>query len=234
MGFGRFVHHIGTICLVVAFVLLLVVTITAPVVNGLSIMHVNLGRNTASAQQVTFGTFGYCVRGFRSSDQCSHSRIGYNPAALMHSLDGTTFGTSSADTAKGLTRVMVLHPVALGLCFIAVLLLCISAGVLGSLLASLVSLAAFVVTLVAMICDFIAFSIVKRDVNDHGVSHAEWGSGIWLVLVAALLTLFGAAVVFVTCCCARRNKASDRRKETSPWNDGAAPVTGGGRRRRFL
>lgn len=65
MGFGRFVHHIGTFCLVVAFVLLLVVTITAPVVNGLSMMHVHLGRNAASAHQVTFGTFGYCVRGVR-------------------------------------------------------------------------------------------------------------------------------------------------------------------------
>ncbi|KAG5983634.1 hypothetical protein E4U55_007622 [Claviceps digitariae] len=231
MGFGRFVHHIGTFCLVVALVLLLVVTITAPVVNGLSMMHVDLGRNAASAQEVTFGTFGYCVRGIRgSSDQCSNSHIGYHPAALLRSLDGTPFGTTSADTAKRLTRVMVLHPIALGLCFLAVLFLCISAGVLGSLLASLVSLAAFVVTLVAMICDFIAFSIVKRDVNAHGVSHAEWGSGIWLVLVAALLTLVGAAVVFVTCCCARRKTMSERQKES--WNEGGVAGRGGRRRRR--
>ncbi|KAG5944473.1 hypothetical protein E4U53_006879 [Claviceps sorghi] len=230
MGFGRSVHHVGTFCLLVALVLLLVVTVTAPVVHGLSMMHVRLGRNTASAQEVTFGTFGYCVRGYRSSsDQCSHSHVGYNPAALMRSLDGTSFGTASADTIKGLTRVMVLHPIALGLCFIAMLLLCVSAGVLGSLLASLVSLLSFAATVVAMICDFVAFSTLKRHVNDHRVSRAEWGSGIWLVLVAAVLTLIGAAIVFVTCCCGR-NKTSDRQKES--WGEGGAPATRG-RRRRF-
>ncbi|KAG6034527.1 hypothetical protein E4U41_006518 [Claviceps citrina] len=236
MGFGRFVHHTGTLCLVAAFVLLLVVTITAPVANGLSMMHVNLGRNAASARQVTFGTFGYCVRGIRgASDDCTRSRIGYNPAALMRSLDGTNFGSAAADTAKGLTRVMVLHPVAMGLCFIAVLLCC-CAGAVGSLLASVVSLVAFVVTLVAMICDFVAFGIVKRDVNGHGVSRAKWGSGIWLVLVAALLTLLGAAIVLFTCCCARRRDRTGSGRHKESWNEAPATATtagGVGRRRRF-
>lgn len=227
MGFGKFVHHIGTFFLFVAFVLLIVVTITSPVVNGLSMMHVDLGRNAASAQEVTFGTFGYCVRGIRgASDECTRSKIGYDPAGLMESLDGTDFGSASANTSKGLTRVMVLHPVALGLCFIA-FLLCISTGIVGSFLASIVSLISFIVTLVAMVCDFVAFSIIKKDVNDNGVSRAKWGSGIWLILVAAIFTLIGAAVVFVTCCCARKKKASERQKES--WNE--APATGG--RRRF-
>ncbi|KAK2591032.1 hypothetical protein QQS21_011288 [Conoideocrella luteorostrata] len=227
MGFGKFVHHIGTFFLFVAFVLLIVVDITSPVVNGLSMMHVDLGRNSASAQEVTFGTFGYCVRGINGgSDECTRSKIGYDPAGLMRSLDGSDFSDASATTAKGLTRVMVLHPVATGLCFIA-FLLCIGSGIVGSFLASLVSLLTFVVTLVAMICDFVAFAIIKKDVNDTGVSHAKWGSGIWLILVAALFTLVGAAIVFVTCCFARKKKNSDRHKET--WND--APATGG--RRRF-
>jgi hypothetical protein len=65
MGFGRFIHHIGTVLLFVSFVLLIVVTITAPVVNKLSMMTVDLGRNSAGADQVTFGTFGYCLRGLR-------------------------------------------------------------------------------------------------------------------------------------------------------------------------
>lgn len=145
----------------------------------------------------------------------------------MSSLDGTDFSSASASTAKGLTRVMVLHPVALGLCFIA-FLLCISTGIVGSFLASLVSLISFVVTLVAMICDFIALGIIKRHVNDNGVSRAKWGSGIWLILVAWLFTLIGAAVVFVTCCFARRKKKSERQKES--WNE--APAAGR-RRRRF-
>ncbi|QUC16059.1 uncharacterized protein UV8b_00300 [Ustilaginoidea virens] len=229
MGFGSFVHHIGTFFLFVAVVLLIVVDITAPVVNHLSIMKVDLGMNTASADQVTFGTFGYCVRGISGgSDSCTHSRIGYDPAGLMRSLDGTDFSGASASTAKGLTRVMVLHPVATGLCFIA-LVLCAASGIIGSFVGSLVSLLAFVVTLVAMICDFIAFGIVKRHVNDQGVSTARWGSGIWLILASAIFTLVGSAVVFVTCCCARK-KTPERQKES--WNN-KAPAAAGGRRRRF-
>lgn len=63
MGVGKFIHHIGTFLLFVSFVLLIVVDITAPVINNLSIMKVDLGRNRAGADQVTFGTFGYCLRG---------------------------------------------------------------------------------------------------------------------------------------------------------------------------
>lgn len=146
----------------------------------------------------------------------------------MRSLDGTDFSGASASTAKGLTRVMVLHPVATGLCFIA-LVLCAASGIIGSFVGSLVSLLAFVVTLVAMICDFIAFGIVKRHVNDQGVSTARWGSGIWLILASAIFTLVGSAVVFVTCCCARK-KTPERQKES--WNN-KAPAAAGGRRRRF-
>lgn len=64
MGFGTFVHHIGTLLLLVATVLLIVVDITAPVVNNISILKVDLGP-TVVGTQVTFGTFGYCHRGVR-------------------------------------------------------------------------------------------------------------------------------------------------------------------------
>ncbi|QLI70598.1 pH-response regulator protein palI/prr-5 [Metarhizium brunneum] len=229
MGVGKFIHHIGTFLLFVSFVLLIVVDITAPVINNLSIMKVDLGRNRAGADQVTFGTFGYCLRGIDDSDECTHSRIGYDPANLMNRLDGTDFGDASATTAKGLTRVMVLHPVATGLCFIACLL-CIFTGTVGSFLASLVSLITFVVTLVAMVCDFVTFSIIKHDVNQNGVSTASWGSGIWLILASAIFTLFGAAIVFVTCCCARKKKSSERQKEN--WNE-TTTTPASGRKRRF-
>ncbi|OAA46081.1 Actin cortical patch SUR7/pH-response regulator PalI [Metarhizium rileyi] len=213
MGFGRFIHHIGTFLLFVSFVLLVVVNITAPVVNHLSMMKVDLGRNAADANQVTFGTFGYCIRDIDDSDECTRSKIGYDPAYLMRRLDGSDFGDASASTAKGLTRVMVLHPIAAGLSFIA-FLLCIFTGTVGAFLAALVSMITFIITLVAMVCDFVAFSIIKHDVNKNGVSKAKWGPGIWLILVSAIFTLFGAAIVFFTCCCARKKKSSERQKES--------------------
>lgn len=109
----------------------------------------------------------------RNTDQCSNARIGYNPALVMNSIAGTDFSDASENTAKGLTRVMVLHPVATGLCFIA-FLLCLGTGICGSLMATFFSLLSFVVTVVAMICDFVAFSIIKHEVNDDDRARAYW------------------------------------------------------------
>jgi len=56
-----FFHHVGTFLLFAASILLLVTTITAPVVTNLSILYVNLGSSS-----ITYGTFGYCVQGVAS------------------------------------------------------------------------------------------------------------------------------------------------------------------------
>ncbi len=58
MGFGTAVHYIGTALLFVALVLTVVVDISAPVVNEISFLDLDLsGKNDA-----TFGVFGYCVK----------------------------------------------------------------------------------------------------------------------------------------------------------------------------
>lgn len=58
-----FFHHIGTFLLFAGAVLLLITTISAPVVNNISILKVHLSdRSTAGYSSVTFGTFGYCMR----------------------------------------------------------------------------------------------------------------------------------------------------------------------------
>lgn len=62
MGCGTFVHHIGTLLLLVATALLIVVSVTAPAVNSLTILRVDLGGGI-QGNEVTFGSFGYCHRG---------------------------------------------------------------------------------------------------------------------------------------------------------------------------
>lgn len=61
MGVGRFIHHFGTFLLFAATVLLVVVDISAPVVNDISLLKVDLGQSVTGASGVNFGTFGYCV-----------------------------------------------------------------------------------------------------------------------------------------------------------------------------
>ena len=57
-----FFHHVGTFLLFAAFVLLLIASISSPVINDISMLKVNLANHTAHHNSsVTFGSFGHCV-----------------------------------------------------------------------------------------------------------------------------------------------------------------------------
>lgn len=128
----------------------------------------------------------------------------------MASIDGTGFSTISSDTPKGLTRVMILHPICCGLAFIA-FLLALGAGIIGGLLASLVSALTWVLTLVVMATDFTAFGIIKNHVNDDGSgSHAKFGAGMWMVLAAMILLFFATFIVLFSCFSARKQKRQSK------------------------
>ncbi|KAH9906869.1 pali-domain-containing protein [Xylariomycetidae sp. FL2044] len=247
-----FFHHIGTFLLFSATVLLVITCISAPVVSDISLLKVDLDdrNSTLVAEnrhpQITFGTFGYCVKDTSTSGQnpCSPSQVGYHATSLIEShVRGTSFSHYASSTADALTRVMILHPVAAALAFLA-FLMALGAGVLGSLLASLTALLAFLVTLVALVCDFVAFSIIRSEVNDNenlgtgDASRATWGAAIWTALAAAICALLGTVVVFFTCCSARLRRRRERTVVKEPGfveGGGAATTTTGttpaGRRR---
>jgi uncharacterized membrane protein len=149
----------------------------------------------------------------------------------MTTIDGTTFSDYEEKTAKAMTRVFVLHPVAAGLSFIA-FVLAIGAGAVGSFLASLVAVLAFVLTVVVLACDFVGLGIVKSNVNDERNgrfdSHAHWSGGMWCVVAAAVCSFLGAVVVFLSCCTGRVKKRRENRKVE---HASAAPLAT--RRRRF-
>ncbi|KAH6655440.1 SUR7/PalI family-domain-containing protein [Truncatella angustata] len=228
-----FFHHIGTFLLLVATVLLIVTCISAPVVNRLSVLKVQLAQNNNEYNpDITFGTFGYCVQQSSDNDQCSKSHVGYNAADVLSSASGGQFDTSeyAADTANALTRVMVLHPVAAGLSFIS-FLLALGAGVVGSFLAAAVSLLTFLVTLVVLITDFVGFAILKNAVNSSNTgASSEFGACMWTLLVAAICNLLATIVVFFTCCSARlHNKRSNRTSKVERYDSPGRPA----RRRWF-
>jgi hypothetical protein len=127
----------------------------------------------------------------------------------MQAIDGTDFSTYATDTTRTLTKAMILHPIACGIDFLA-FLLALGAGVLGSFLAALVALVAFLATAVACVIDFVLFSIVRSNVNDRGQTtgaNARYGPAAWTTLVAAVCSLLGAVVVFFTCCSARLHRS---------------------------
>jgi len=135
----------------------------------------------------------------------------------MSVIDKTSFSEIAGGTSDGLTRVMVLHPIACGLAFIA-LLLALGSGIIGSLFGALVALVAWVLVLIAPAVDFSLFGIIRHHVNKNkSGSHAHFGSGIWLLLASFVTLFFGMLIVLFTCASARREK---RRAVAATKNEG--------------
>lgn len=213
MGLLSFVNHFGTFLLFVATILLIVTSISAPTVDRISFLTVDLGSESG---EITFGTFGWCVRG-GANDQCSSAQIGYNPADVISRFEGSDYSNARENTAEALTNVMILHPIAAGISFIA-FILSIGTSFFGSFMASLVALSAFVVTLVALVCDWVWMAIVRNNVNssDDGgnpAASADYAAALWLALVAAICTLIASIILFFTCCAGRRNRSRAERSK---------------------
>lgn len=101
---------------------------------------------------------------------------------------------------------MVLHPIACGTAFIA-WLVSIGAGVLGSLVSAIVAFVAWIFVLIVLATDFSLFGILRHHVNgDKSGSHAEFGNGIWCLVVAFVLLFLAILIVTFTLFSARREK----------------------------
>ncbi|OAA72688.1 Signal transduction response regulator [Akanthomyces lecanii RCEF 1005] len=224
MGILLAVHHIGTLLLLVTAILLLVASISSPVVNSLSLLNVKF-HGGLDTDRVTFGSFGYCQMYDGSSDYC-HRHLGYNPLALVRGIDSQVDnGSVGRNTASGLTRVMVLHPVGAVLSFVAFLLAVIGTHVISSFTASLLSGLTFIVTVVALACDFTALSIVHHRVNEVRGNHATYGGALWCVVAALVTSFFATVIVFLSCCASKRskNKPDTVHKQEAGFADSTVP-----------
>ncbi|KAH7326155.1 SUR7/PalI family-domain-containing protein [Stachybotrys elegans] len=237
MGVGSFIHYVGTFFLLVSTVLLIIADISAPVIDHISFLRAEVGQN-----DVYYGNWGWCIDGQiqgQTANQwsCSGSSIGYNVEVPLNLASGSSNEIEISDareaTIRGLTHVMILHPIATVLLFIA-FLLALGTNTVGSLISAIISGLGFLVTAVALICDFVGFSLLRRRIRDANYlgSTAVYGSAMWCVLAAACLSLIATILVFVTCCAGRR-KARREHVHKESWNAGPPPATYPNRRRYF-
>jgi len=205
---ARTLHWIGVAFIFVSAILLLITTISAPVIGDIAILKVMLKNQTdIRHSSVTFGCFGHCVLDVApvqtDQDYCYPKVIGYKPAVIMEGIDHTTFSRSGRDSTDALTNAFILHPVACGLAFIAGLVAL--GGAIGGLIGTMIAAVAWLITLAVMAIDFAVFGIIKNHVNKDGSgSHAYYSVGMWTVLAAMIMLFFGMILVFFTCCSERR------------------------------
>jgi len=161
----------GLILTFAATVLLVFTCVSSPTWEKISFLNVGTGAN-----QMHYGVFGYTG---------STVGIGYD-------FVGTGAGKINTAVTNNLTKVLILHPIAAGLAGLAFLFgLCgASYHRVGTIIMTLLSGLAALVTLVIFVIDMVLFGIVRHKYREEGVA-ANYGNANWLTLGALVALLVG-------------------------------------------
>lgn len=159
----------GTFLCFAAMVLLIFVCVSVPTWHAVSFLNVG----PSGPDQLRYGVFGFTGSG---------THIGYN----------FTDNTVNTGTLHNLTKTLILHPIACGLAGLAFIFgLCGIGGTrFGTVMMTLMSALAAIVTLVAWVIDMVLFGIARLHYREHGTS-AQYGNANWLTLGALVALTIG-------------------------------------------
>ncbi|QDS68342.1 hypothetical protein FKW77_010708 [Venturia effusa] len=155
-----------------AFVLLLLSTLSTPVIKGIPL---------ASFNGHDFGVWGYCT-----GSNCTHVEIGYDTDSLFNSTDNFSLPSG---TRHSVSYILIIHPVAALLA-----LICFSLAVAAHFRSPAHSprflLGLFILTIPTLLASLLAFLV---DILLF-IPHVSWGG--WIVLASTILVI---AASLVTC-----------------------------------
>ncbi|TDL27367.1 pali-domain-containing protein [Rickenella mellea] len=218
-----------------AFLLLLLISLSLPIIKSIYVFQLaanikeGVGIVSASGSEtVRFGVWGYCTSAGKLSAfgqginatpaECTKAHLGYR-------LDNTVANALHVSSlvnilSKGVTAALVLHPIACGLTFLALvfslmLLRRPSAGtrISSALTLGMSLLAAFITTIVFLI-DVIFVAVVRKDVRKatDGIVTGSYGPVVWMALGATILlwiSCVGACAGICACGGRRRKNQTD-------------------------
>ncbi|KAJ7153565.1 hypothetical protein C8R43DRAFT_1126842 [Mycena crocata] len=184
--------HLGTFLLFAATGLLIVASISAPTIAQIEFLHVGV----ANGSSVNFGSLGFCIL-TRDDNLCTPTALGYKIADEISAIGFGDISDASATSLHGLTEAFILHQIAAGIAGMAFLMAACSDR-LGYLFASLVAFFAFLISLAAVIIDFIVFGFIRNHVNKMDGS-AAFGKAIWMVLAATAVLFIGSIATCFAC-----------------------------------
>ncbi|KIO20264.1 hypothetical protein M407DRAFT_245892 [Tulasnella calospora MUT 4182] len=176
----------------VALVLLVFATVSAPIWESISFLNTNIG-----GREIHFGVFGYTG---------SARHLGYPIDQL-----NTRNGLFNSTVVHNLTYVLVLHPIAAGFAFLAVVFgLCGAASHrVGTIIMSVAASLATIITLVVWVIDMVLFGITRNKLRGQGYP-AQYGNANWLVLGAFIALLLGTCTSFFGIFGSYRTKRANR------------------------
>ncbi|KAG1740181.1 uncharacterized protein EDB91DRAFT_1053405 [Suillus paluster] len=183
----------GGFFLFCAFFLLFIVSISLPYLQAMDIARVHSSAQSVASNgnqaitQLRLGIWGYCIDQ-SSGRTCFNTGHGYSLIFENSQGNEITIGSSW-------TRGLAVLPVAASVAFVA-LLLSISQHITITLVASLVSFLAALLTLIAFAINIALYAYVKHEMGTLNIDATTvTGPGFWLTFVSLLLLLLAGCTV---------------------------------------
>jgi len=202
----------GIIFIFCAFVLNFLTSISLPYLTALDIARTHFGNGVQQQgqdgiQQLRFGIWAPCYYNQNDDKTCFSAGHGYSIQIQNQQKSQTVTITSSW------TRGLAVHPVAAAVTFVA-LLLSFSQHITVTLVASLMSFLAAILTLIAFAIDIALFVYVRHEFDKFlDGSKTKTGPGFWLTFVSLILLLLGGCTV---CFGRRRDRMADATSYSKP------------------
>ncbi|OCB85105.1 hypothetical protein A7U60_g7730 [Sanghuangporus baumii] len=198
-----------------AFILQLLVALSLLIIDPVYLLSVvSTTRDdlppTAIATELRFGVWGYCAISvldattlFSNGGECSHPRLGYEVNEQILALTGQDELLSIL--LKGLTVILILHPICAVLTLLALLPSLLSYIHAFAILSLIVTVASAIIASISTAVDIAIVAIAMDRVGDVTTFHfaVEWGNAPWMSLVAAVLlwvVVILQSVVVCGCC----------------------------------
>lgn len=185
----------GIIFLFCALVLSFLTSISLPFLTGLDIVRVHFGSpalatGNSAVDQLRFGVWAPCAYQTDGTRLCADAHNAYSVSIF----NGDK--TSTVTIGSSWTRGLAIHPVATAVTFVA-FLFSFSSHVTITLVASLLSFLAAVITLIAFACDIALYAFVHHEVkNVNGINaNTNTAPGFWLTFVSLILLLLAGCTV---------------------------------------
>ncbi|SCV70972.1 BQ2448_3734 [Microbotryum intermedium] len=212
----------GTVVVLAGTVLLALVSVSVPILKPFYFLKAEVASN-----EITLGVWGYC-----SGSNCTQPKLGYalDLAQVFgySGVDGIALSESIPNAlVKGLTYVLVLHPVAavFGATSVLLGLLAHIRGFGGTCWTTFFASLGASTALLAFAIDLALFLIAKKRITSSSVGGAaELGAALWMTLAGGLLLMVSGC--FFGCGGRMVNDRTSRREDSEKNRPGPDPAYG--------
>lgn len=227
----RVVSSISFALLFIAFLLLLLVSLSLPIIKSIYILSVKSTTTgqprTSIATELRFGVWGLCASRLASllcnyntlttqtsvleqlnGTICFGPKLGYDIPPSVTDLAGIS-PTLAQAVEKGLLVILVLHPIAGGLATLGFIWSLFLASHPAAIFSLFIAIVTAIVASVVFAIDLALVIVARNEISSLPAFHlaVDWGNAVWMVLVAVVMTWL--AVISLSarvcyCCGVRR------------------------------